>query len=43
MVLTHEGWAYYEQTKQLGFYFPYKKEASFFTRFEELLKVNDFG
>ena len=25
------------------FIFTYKKEASFFTRFEELLKVNDFG
>ena len=37
---------YYEQTKQFGFhffYFPYKKEASFFTHFEELLKVTDFG
>ena len=46
MNLTHEGWAYYEQTKEFGFnffIFTYKKEASFFTRFEELLKVNDFG
>ena len=36
---------YYEQTNQFCFHFifTYKKEASFFTRFEELLKVAVFG
>ena len=46
MVLTHIGWAYYEQTKEFDmhfFIFTYKKEASFFTCYEEMLKVNDFG
>ena len=34
---------YYEQTKQFIFIFTYKKDASSFTCFEELLKVTDFG
>ena len=36
---------YSEQTKQFCFhlYVPLQKEASFFTCFEELLKLTDFG